>query len=182
MVTRLVCVVVTSATLGVIAAGCGGGGASSEEKWAGNVCTDIATWQSEVKKSTNDVKAKLQSPQAGTLAGVRTDIQEAVDATKQLATNLKSLAPPGGDAGAKAQQQLDAYAAQVQTTAAQAKQTVASVPAGATASETIRALAPLAPALQSLSVATSTAIESLKASGGKIKEGFDKADSCAQFR
>jgi uncharacterized phage infection (PIP) family protein YhgE len=159
--------------LGLIAAGCGGG-ASSQEKWADSVCTDITTWQSQIKKSTNDVKAELQSPESGALTSVRTDIQEAVDATKQLATNLKSLDPPGGDAGAKAQQQL--------STAAQAKQTVASVPAGATASETLRTLAPLALALQSLAVDTSTAIQSLKASGGKIKEGFDSADSCAQFR
>jgi len=174
-------VVAASVMLGLIAAGCGGG-ASSQEKWADSVCTDITTWQSQIKKSTNDVKAELQSPESGTLTSVRTDIQEAVDATKQLATNLKSLDPPGGDAGAKAQQQLDAYAAQVHSTAAQAKQTVASVPAGATASETLRTLAPLALALQSLAVDTSTAIQSLKASEGKIKEGFDSADSCAQFR
>jgi len=166
-------VVAASVMLGLIAAGCGGG-ASSQEKWADSVCTDITTWQSQIKKSTNDVKAELQSPESGTLTSVRTDIQEAVDATKQLATNLKSLDPPGGDAGAKAQQQL--------SMAAQAKQTVASVPAGATASETLRTLAPLALALQSLAVDTSTAIQSLKASGGKIKEGFDSADSCAQFR
>ncbi len=180
MVTRFASVVAASAMLGVIAAGCGGG-TSSEEKWAGSVCTDIATWQSQVKKSTNDITAKLQSPQAGTLAGVRTDIQEAVDATEQMAADLKALDSPGGDTGAKAKQQLDAYAAQVQSTAAQAKRTVASVPAGATASETIRTLAPLAPALQSLAVDTSTTIQSLKANGGKIKEGFDRAGSCAQF-
>jgi hypothetical protein len=181
MVGRFVSVVAASVTLGLIAGGCGGS-TSSEEKWADSVCSDIATWQSQIKTSTNDVKAELQSPQSGSLTSVRTNIQQAVDATKQLATNLKALDPPRGDAGAKAQQQVDAYAAQVQSTATQAKQTVASVPAGSTASETVRALAPLAPALQSLAADTSTVIQSLKASGGKIKEGFDKADSCAQFR
>jgi len=180
MVTRLVSVVAASAALGLIAAGCGGG-ASSQEKWADSVCTDVATWQTQVKQSASDVKAQLQSPQSGTLAAVRTDIQQAVDATKQMATDLKALDPPGGDDGANAQKQLDAYAAQVQSTATQAKQTVASVPSGATASETVKALAPLAPALQSLAVDTSTLFQSLKAGSEKIKDGFDKADSCSQF-
>lgn len=180
MVTRFVSVVAASAALGLVAAGCGGG-ASSEEKWADSVCTDVATWQTQVKQSASDVKAKLQSPQSGTLAAVRSDIQQAVDGTKQMATDLKALDPPGGDDGANAQQQLESYATQVQSTATQAKQTVASVPAGATASETVKALTPLAPTLQSLAVDTSTLFQSLKASSEKIKQGFDDADSCSQF-
>jgi ABC-type transporter Mla subunit MlaD len=179
-VTRFVCVAAASAALSFVAAGCGGG-ASSEEKWADSVCTDVATWQTQVKQSASDVKAKLQSPQSGMLAAVRTDIQQAVDATKQMASDLKALDPPGGDAGANAQQKLESYATQVQSTVTQAKQTVASVPSGATTSETVQALRPLAPALQSLRVETSTLFQSLKATSEKIKQGFDDADSCSQF-
>lgn len=179
--TRVVSVVAASAALALVAAGCGGSGASSEEKWADSVCSDIATWQTQVKQSSSDVKAKLQSPQSGMLPAIRTDVQQAVDATKQMTSDLKALDPPGGDDGATAQQQLESYANHVQSTATQARQTVASVPSGATASETVKALTPLAPALQSLAVDTSTLFQSLKASGEKIKQGFDDADSCSQF-
>jgi hypothetical protein len=181
MVMRLVSVVAATVALAVIAAGCGGG-QSAEEKWADNVCTDITNWQSQVKKSSNDIKEQLQSPTAGMLAAVNTEIQEAVDATTELATNLKALEPASGDEGAQAKQQLDALTTQLETTTSQAKQTVDSVPEGASASETLQTLAPLGPALQSLSVNTSNTLASLKASGQKIKEGFDKADSCEQFR
>jgi hypothetical protein len=177
-VRLLISLIAALATVAVVA-GCGG--ASSEEKWAGSVCTDIANWQSQVKESTDDIKQQLQSPTTGTLGAVRTDIQSAVDATKELSTNLKGLDPPGGDAGAQAQQQLNAFIARVESTATQAKATVASVPEGASASEAIQSLAPLVPAVQSLATATSNTIQSVKASGEKIKEGFDKADSCKQF-
>jgi hypothetical protein len=178
---RVASVLALASILVVVAAGCGGG-QSEEEKWAGNVCTDISNWQSQVKKSTDNIQAALQSPGTGTLATINSEIQKAVNATSQLAANLKALNPPNTDEGAQAKQQLDALGTQVEKTTTQAKQTIQSVPEGASTSETIKKLSPLAPALQSLATNTSNTLAAVKASGEKIKEGFDKADSCKQFR
>jgi uncharacterized protein YicC (UPF0701 family) len=171
---------VVTTTLLFVAAGCGG--PSAEEKYAGSVCTEISDWEDQIQKSANDVKEKLQSPETGMLAAIDADVQEAIHATDELAANLKSLEPPDTEEGRQAQQQLEALIAQIETTVTKTKQTIESVPQGASTTETLEKLAPLAPAIRSLAVNTSSTLASIKASGSKLKEGFDKADSCEQFR
>jgi methyl-accepting chemotaxis protein len=177
---RLAPALALSVALAVIAAGCGGG-QSAEEKYADSVCTDISNWKGDVQQVANNVRDDVKSPQAGTLAAIDAEIQKAVTATRDLATNLRSLEPPNSDEGKQAKQQLETFSSQLESTVAQAKQTVDSVPAGASVSESLQKLAPLAPAVQDLSVQTSKTLESVKASGGKIKEGFDNADSCKKL-
>jgi uncharacterized phage infection (PIP) family protein YhgE len=168
-------------TLVVAAAGCGAG-ASPEEKWADSVCSSIDDWENQVQQAKDDISAKLNSPGSGTLAAINTDVGNAVDATNQLATELKKIGPPDTEKGAQAKQQLDALASQLQSTVSTAKQTVHSVPESANLAETAQKLAPLAPALQSLATATSSALTSIQESSEALKEGFDKADSCKEFR
>lgn len=173
--------IAVSAALAFIAAGCGGG-ASPEEKWAGSVCTDIGDWKSEVKKATDDISAEVQSPDTGTVAAIDSAVRSAVDATSQLATELKALGPPDTESGAQAKQEVDSFASQLERTVNQVKQTVASLPEGASLTQTLQKLGPLAPTLESLATSASSTVSTLKASGSKLKEGFDKADSCEQFQ
>jgi hypothetical protein len=180
-VRRLSSLLALSAILAVAAAGCGGG-ASAEEKWADSVCTPLGTWKSQIQKSTDEIREKVRSPGAGTLAAVQGDVQEAVDATQKLGTDLKALEAPDTDSGAQSKQQLDSLADQLQTTAAQAKQTIQGVPDNATLSQTVQQLAPLVSAVQSLASNASSALDSIQASSSKLKDGFEKADSCDQFR
>lgn len=163
-----------------VAAGCGG--SSPEEKWASSVCSDIGDWKSQVQQSSDDVRAQLQSPKAGTLASIDAEVRTAVDATKQLATDLKSTNPPDTDAGTQAKQQIDSLSSQLDTTVAKAEQTLDSVPQGAGLTETAQKLAPLIPDLSSLLVSTSSTLSAVQASATEIKDGFEKADSCKQFR
>jgi chorismate synthase len=178
-VRRFVAAVALSAVLAVVVAGCG---ASAEEKWAGSVCSDVADWKSQVQKASDDVKTQLQSPQAGTLAAINTDVRSAVDATQQLATDLKATKAPDTDAGTQAKQQIDSLASQLDTTVTKAKQTVDSVPQGAGLVETAQKLAPLASDLSSLLASASSTLSSVQASASEIKSGFDNADSCKQFQ
>ena len=175
-------VLVTALVLtAALTAGCGGG-KSAEEEWAGNVCTDVANWQSQIKTATSNISNALQSPGSGTLSTISTEVQSAVNATRQLGTNLKADTPPDTDEGKQAKQQVDSLATQLQSTAAKAKQTVESVPQGASASQALQALSSLGPELRSLSQQVSSTFSSIEASSSKLKEGFDKADSCKQFR
>jgi hypothetical protein len=179
-VTRIASALVLAAAFAVVAAGCGG--QSAEEKWAGNVCSDIGDWKSQIRKSANDARDKLQSPGAGTLTAVQADVQSAVEATNKLASNLRSLSPPNTDEGRQAKQQLDSLASQLKTSVAKARQAIGSLPKGADISTALQKLAPLATSLQSLSTSVSNTLQSVKATGSKIKDGFNKADSCKQFR
>jgi uncharacterized phage infection (PIP) family protein YhgE len=179
-VRRVASVIALWAALAVVAAGCGG--APPEEKWASGVCSDISDWKDQLQKSVNDVREQVQSPGTGTVAAIQAEVQEALDATQELASDLKARGAPDVESGDQAKQQLDALATQLDATVTQAKQTIENLPAGADAGEIVKRLAPLAPAIQSLVVKTSSTLDSVKTSGSKIKEGFDKADSCDEFR
>jgi hypothetical protein len=56
------------------------------------------------------------------------------------------------------------------------------VPEGASASQAAQALSSLAGDLRLLSQQVSSTLSSVEASSSKLKEGFDKAHSCKQFR
>ena len=79
---RLGATLALTATLAIVAAGCGGE-ASAEEKWAGDICSALGGWQDQVEQSSNDAKDELQSPDAGTRAAIETDVREIVDANRQ---------------------------------------------------------------------------------------------------
>jgi hypothetical protein len=181
LVRLVLSAVVVSAALAFVAAGCGGG-ASSEEKWASSVCTDIANWKKELQQQVNDAQAKLQSPGAGTLDAIKTNVQNAADATKQLASNLKALDAPNSDSGTQAKQQLDSLSTQLQNTVNMAKQSVATLPKNATLNQAVSQLAALGPALQSLVTNTKTTLNSIQSSSSDLKKGFQDADSCKQVR
>ena len=178
---RLGATLVLSATLAILAAGCGGG-TSAEEEWAGDVCTAVSGWQDQVEKSADDVSEQLQSPGAGTLAAIDAEIQEALDATEKLGDDLQDLEPPDTEAGDQAKQELDALALQLDSTVTKTKETVDGLPEGASVSQVLETLAPLAPSLQSLAVSVSSTLESVQERGSDLKEGFDKADSCEKYR
>jgi hypothetical protein len=172
--------VVVSAVLAFLAAGCGG--QSSEEKWAGSVCTNITNWKQQIQKEVNDARSTLQSPGAGTMDAIKTDVQQAADATKQLASNLRGLGAPNTSSGTQAKQQLDALSTQLENTVNHAKQTVASIPKNATLTQSVSQLSALGPSLQSLVTNTKTTLSSIQSSSSELKKGFDKADSCKQLQ
>jgi hypothetical protein len=178
---RLIVSALAVAAIPFVVAGCGGG-ASAEEKWAETVCTDVSDWKNRLQQATDDISAELQSPGAGTLAAIEADVRKAVDATSELADELKALDAPKTESGAQAKQRLDALASQLEGTVNKARQTLETLPEGADVAATVEKLAPLAPALQSLALSTSSTLEAVKAQGADLKEGFDKADSCEELR
>jgi hypothetical protein len=179
---RLIASAAVVTTLAVLAAGCGGGGSSKEEQWASSVCTNVANWKQQIQSIGADARSKLQSPSVGTLDAIKADVNKAVDATKQLSSNLKALGAPNSGSGTQAKQQIDSLATQLENTVNMAKQTTANLPKNATLSQTVSQLASLAPALESLLTNTKTTLSSVQTTGSDIKKGFDQAKSCKQFR
>src|SRR6478672_8479460 len=110
----LVAALVLAAALMSVIAGCGGG-KSAEEEWAGNVCTDVANWKSQVQTATSNISKALQSPGSETVSTVSTQVQAAVNATRELGTNLKGDKPPSTDEGNQAKQQIDSLATQLES-------------------------------------------------------------------
>jgi uncharacterized phage infection (PIP) family protein YhgE len=169
-----------AATLSFLAAGCGSS-ASAEEKWADSVCTSVGNWQDKVKKSADDIKSKLQSPAVGTTAAIKEDVSSAVDATKGLVSDLRSNGPPNTEGSNEAKQQLDSFATQLESTATKTREALDSLSGGTSLSELGAKLAPLAPQLEVLAASAKSTINSVSATGTKLKEGFQDADSCNRY-
>jgi septal ring factor EnvC (AmiA/AmiB activator) len=177
---RRAAILVLSAALAILAAGCGGD-ASAEEEWAGDVCSAVSDWQDQVEQTTDDVREALQSPGAGTLAAIEAEVREIVDATDNLGDDLRELEPPDTEAGDQAKQELETLAVQLEATATNMKETFDNLPEDAGITELADALEPLIPTIQSLVASASNTFTAVKESGSELEEGFDNADSCERY-
>ena len=84
-----------ASSLALVAAGCGGGGsASPQEQWANSVCSAVGDSSDQIKGVAGDVQDELKSPSADIATSIQASVQQGVDDTKTLATNLKALGPP----------------------------------------------------------------------------------------
>jgi chromosome segregation ATPase len=180
-ITRAVAALAVTATLAFVVAGCGGG-ASPQEKWADNVCTHLGNWQDQLNKTVADVSSQLESPGPGTRAAIKTDIQNALNATQTLVQNLKGIGAPSGESGAQAKQQIDALASKLQAKANTVRQNAEKVPQNASLSDVVQRLAALAPAIQSAAQTTSNALREIETKSSALKDGIQKANSCDRFR
>jgi septal ring factor EnvC (AmiA/AmiB activator) len=169
-------------TLAFAAAGCGSGDSSEAENWANSVCSTVSDWQGEIAQTAQEVQTELQSPSLGTVATIETQIQSAVTATQKLVTDLKAIDAPDIDSGTQAKQQVDALASQLQSALNIAKNTIDALPENANLQELAQKLLPLGPAIQSLGTSASNTVKAIETSGDELKEGFDSADACKQYR
>ena len=170
-----------AAALSFLAAGCGSS-PSAEEKWAGSVCSSVADWQDQIKKSTDNIKAQVQSPSVGIGSKIKGEVSSAVDATDKLASDLKANGPPNTEGSTEAKQDLEAFSTQLQTTATKAKTSLNSLSGSTSLSDLANKLGPLAPQLESLAASAKSTLNSVSASGKQLKQGFQNADSCKQFQ
>ena len=169
-----------AATLSFLAAGCGSS-QSAEEKWAGSVCSSVADWQGQIKKSTDNIKSQIQSPSVGMVGEIKGEVSSAVDATDKLGSDLKANGPPNTEGSTEAKQELEAFATQLETSATKARDALDSLSGTTSLSELGAKLAPLAPQLEALAASGKSTITSVSATGTKLKQGFQDADSCKQF-
>jgi hypothetical protein len=179
---RLGPVLILTATLAFAAAGCGGSEPSASEEWAGDVCSAVGDWQDQLEQSASEIREQIQSPGADTLAAVQSEIQEAADASTELADELRDLDAPDTEDGDQAKQQIDSLADQVQETVDKTQETIDGLPENAGLTEVAQAVAPLLPSLQALVTNVSSTVQALQDAGSELKDGFDEAGSCEQFR
>ena len=172
------------AVMAVAVTGCGGGGdegPSAEEQWAGEICTNIASWQTEVEAITRNTADALTQPGA-TRQDLESGIEDGLDATKQLADELRASVPPDTPDGAEAQTEVNAFLDDVRSADDKVRSALADLPEGATLTQVVTQLAGLATTLQSTIDGGRALVENLADLGGDLKDGFENADSCKKLR
>jgi hypothetical protein len=162
-------------------AACGGGEEAGVEQWAGEVCTAVDSWQTELQGIFSDVQAQVTSGEPGAVDAIRSGIDQGVAATEQLGETLKGLEPPETDAGQEAQQKLEATADELSQAVSQVKATVDEL-GEASVQELISALAGIAVPLQAALGQAKAAVDSLRESAAEeIRQGFENAEACQEL-
>lgn len=173
---------ILAAALAFVAAGCGGGGTSAEEQWAGDACTPVLNWQKQINQLVTDAKSAVSSPDASTIDTLKLDAQKAVSATNTLKSDLKSLPPAPGENGQTAKETLSTFGDQVSKTIDSLKSSVNSLSSSSSVSEAATVLSGAVGQISSFGTQAQTTLKSVQETSGKLKSGFEDADSCKELR
>ncbi len=167
----------------VAAAGCGGGdeGPSAEEAWAGEICTSVGSWRTEVEAIARNTADALTQPGA-TREDLESGIQEGLDATKELTDELRASVPPDTPEGEQAKAEVNAFLDDVRAADDEVRTALAGLPEGAGLSQVVTQLAGLAANLQRTIEGGQALVEDLTDLGGDLKDGFEDAESCKELR
>jgi hypothetical protein len=154
----------------VLAAGCGGDDTSATERWADDVCSATSTWQGSVEDAADTIRE-------GGGEGIETAVDDVVEATQELADDLKGLGSPETEAGDQAE-------ASVERLADQLSAAVDQVRAAGDEGTTLQAVAAATAALATLQQDVQRTLDELRGldAGGELEDAFDNADSCDELR
>jgi hypothetical protein len=174
---RLVACLIVGA-LAVLAAGCGGGGGNQEaEQWASDLCSTVASWKTDIDQISQDA-AKAISQAGATKQDLVNAVQDGLDSTKQLVSDLKALPAPDTNGGAEAKDAVNTYVAEVEKAASTVKTTLQGIPDSANVSQVVLSLTSLATTLQATIQSGLELVGQLKSLSGELKSGLQSADSC----
>ena len=153
-------------------AGCGGDEESASEQWAGDVCSQLSTWVTEVEGAVTSLTDSGLSLDATAVQAATEDVREATDA---LADGLADLGRPETEAGEQARSELDALGTELTQQLEEVEQ------AAETGSLTLPTVTAALAAAASTVASTFESLQSLDADE-ELRDGFATAGSCDSFR
>ena len=167
----LLAVVLALAILPAVA-GCGGDEESSSEQWAGDVCSQLSTWVTDVEEAIRSLTANALSLDK---AAVQAAVEDVKGATDELVDSLADLGPPETESGEQAKSDLDGLGTQLQQQLDEVEQ---EAEAGSLSLVTVTS------ALATASSAVKSTYESIQSldSGDELRNAFEDAESCDSFR
>ena len=163
------------AALALGAAGCGGDDqpeVSASTQWAGDLCTAVDTWKTQVSTIASTLAA------GPTKDGLETAASDAQDATETLIDTVKGLGSPGTESGDQAKSTVESLADSLQAdvdTIQKAVEDASGVQGLLTAVSTVSA------AVASMTTELSSsldALEGLENVDNELKQSFSEAESC----
>ena len=106
----------------VLLAACNDDGETASEKWAGDVCGAVATWEESISAIATDFSDGISREV------VSEKVAEAGDATKELVDQLKDAGAPETEAGDEAKSAIESLADDVESTVDTIKGEVEALP------------------------------------------------------
>lgn len=165
------------AVLALLASGCGSS-QSAEEKWANQVCGPIVTWQKQIKQLVSDAKSAVTSPSSGTIDTLKSDAQQAVDATSTMKSDLQSVGPAPGSDGQTAKQTVTTFTSQMTQIVDSLKSNLSGVSSSTSASQALTSLQAASAQISPLLTQAKSTVSSLEQTSSDLKSGFQDASSC----
>ena len=161
----------TSAVL--LAAGCGGDEPSPTTKWAGDLCTAVSTWRSEIASTAESLGTNP------TRAGLRQAATDAQATTQTLIDTVRDLgAPPDTEAGSEARSTVESLSSQLDDDVAAIRGAVADV---TDVQSALAAVSTVSATVTKISSQLSTAadeLSSLRDADDQLRQSFSDADAC----
>ena len=162
------------AGIALVAAGCGGDDESvpAATQWAGDVCTAVNTWRSEIAATASSVTSNP------TRAGLEEAADDAKTTTETLVDTLKGLGAPDTESGDEARSALDTLSTGLQGDVDAIQQAVQGV---SSVQGLLAAVSSVSATLADISSQLSDALEqlgSLRDVDDQLRQAFTDADSC----
>lgn len=168
---RLASLVAALALLTVpVLAGCGGDDESASEEWAGDVCSELSTWVTDVEDTIRSLVDQGLDVDRETVQDAVGDIAQSTD---DLVEGLGDLGRPETDAAEEAQSELDDLEAELRQQLGDVEESVESGPL---------AIGTLTSAISTAAAAVSATVENLSGVDDELRAAFESADDCQSFR
>jgi hypothetical protein len=164
------------ATVALAAAGCGGDDeASSSERWAGDVCSSVSSWQESIQSATDSLGA------GGGTDAVEAAVEDITEATRTLADDLETLGAPETEAGAEAAELVETLSDDLAGAVDDVEEALEGVD---DASGALAAASAVAAVLTTVGTQVSSIVGELQQldARGELGDAFDQADSCEELR
>ena len=167
----VVAVVVAGAAFA--AAGCGGDEPSPTTKWAGDLCTAVSTWRSDI---ADTAEALTTNP---TRAGLRQAADDAQATTQTLIDTVRKLgAPPDTEAGSQARTAVETLSGDLDADVAAIRGAVDGV---TDVESALAAVSTVSATVTKISDQLSTTVDelsSLRNVDDQLRQSFADADAC----
>lgn len=162
------------AGIALVAAGCGGDDESvpAATQWAGDVCTAINTWRSDIAATASSVTSNP------TRAGLEEAANDAKSTTETLVDTLKGLGAPDTESGEEARSALDSLSTSLQSDVDAIQQAVQDVSG---VEGVLGAVSSVSATLATISSQLSDALDqlgSLRNVDDQLQQAFTDAESC----
>jgi hypothetical protein len=156
-----------AAAIALTLSGCGGSEGASE-KWANDVCGTVVDWRDHVQDQVDQFR---QDPN---LANVSATIQDVVQSTTNMVSDLKGIGAPDTPSGDAAKKQVDAFADSISSRATNVQSAVSSGGLGAADEVSTEISGAIEDGQRALA-----GVENLTAD---LRQGIEDAKSCKDLR